>query len=232
MLRAIKVHSVILANLVVGDNVVPEFLQEDCTPEKLSPRAARRAGGFAAAAAAGRGLRRDSTRSCRPATRRRARARRTSCWRRCARRGGRGSGGASRRPQDGLSACEIHHLAARESLVWFVPSRSCVPAGLGDIEFDKANATPEANGARVCPVHADMHRTDPPSGRQGKPGSKHPRSGPAPLKAWQQIQMDVGRIGLRNGGWCRFRMVYREEALLIVGPFGHSRFIRCGIVLT
>jgi lipid-A-disaccharide synthase len=34
--RAIKVNSVILANLVVGANVVPEFLQEDCTPEKLA----------------------------------------------------------------------------------------------------------------------------------------------------------------------------------------------------
>jgi lipid-A-disaccharide synthase len=34
--RAIKVNSVILANLVVGENVVPEFLQEDCTPEKLA----------------------------------------------------------------------------------------------------------------------------------------------------------------------------------------------------
>ena len=26
----------ILANLVIGENVVPEFLQQDCTPEKLS----------------------------------------------------------------------------------------------------------------------------------------------------------------------------------------------------
>jgi lipid-A-disaccharide synthase len=34
--RAIKVNSVILANLVVGENVVPEFLQEDCTPENLA----------------------------------------------------------------------------------------------------------------------------------------------------------------------------------------------------
>jgi lipid-A-disaccharide synthase len=34
--RAINVKSVILANLVVGENVVPEFLQQDCTPEKLS----------------------------------------------------------------------------------------------------------------------------------------------------------------------------------------------------
>jgi lipid-A-disaccharide synthase len=34
--RAIKVNSVILANLVIGENVVPEFLQEDCAPEKLS----------------------------------------------------------------------------------------------------------------------------------------------------------------------------------------------------
>ncbi len=36
LLRAINVSSVILANLVVGENVVPEFLQRDCTPEKLS----------------------------------------------------------------------------------------------------------------------------------------------------------------------------------------------------
>jgi lipid-A-disaccharide synthase len=36
LLRAIDVKSVILANLVVGENVVPEFLQQDCTPEKLS----------------------------------------------------------------------------------------------------------------------------------------------------------------------------------------------------
>jgi lipid-A-disaccharide synthase len=34
--KAIKVNSVILANLVIGENVVPEYLQEDCTPEKLS----------------------------------------------------------------------------------------------------------------------------------------------------------------------------------------------------
>ena len=36
MRRAIEVQSVILANLVVGENVVPEFLQEDCTAAKLS----------------------------------------------------------------------------------------------------------------------------------------------------------------------------------------------------
>jgi lipid-A-disaccharide synthase len=34
--KAINVNSVILANLVIGENVVPEFLQQDCTPEKLS----------------------------------------------------------------------------------------------------------------------------------------------------------------------------------------------------
>jgi lipid-A-disaccharide synthase len=34
--RAIKVNSVILANLVIGQNVIPEFLQEDCTAEKLA----------------------------------------------------------------------------------------------------------------------------------------------------------------------------------------------------
>jgi lipid-A-disaccharide synthase len=34
--RAIKVSSVILANLVVGKEVVPEFLQENCTAENLA----------------------------------------------------------------------------------------------------------------------------------------------------------------------------------------------------
>ena len=34
--RVIRVPSVILANLVLGENVVPEFIQQDCTPEKLA----------------------------------------------------------------------------------------------------------------------------------------------------------------------------------------------------
>jgi lipid-A-disaccharide synthase len=34
--RAIRVSSVILANLVLGDNIVPEFLQADCTPDNLA----------------------------------------------------------------------------------------------------------------------------------------------------------------------------------------------------
>jgi lipid-A-disaccharide synthase len=34
--RAIKVQSVILANLAVGENIVPEFLQNSCTPENLA----------------------------------------------------------------------------------------------------------------------------------------------------------------------------------------------------
>ena len=34
--RAIRVSSVILANLVIGEDVIPEFLQENCTPENLS----------------------------------------------------------------------------------------------------------------------------------------------------------------------------------------------------
>jgi lipid-A-disaccharide synthase len=33
----IQVNSAILANLVIGENVVPEFIQQDCTPEKLLP---------------------------------------------------------------------------------------------------------------------------------------------------------------------------------------------------
>lgn len=32
----LKVPSVILANLVLGENIVPEFLQRDCTPERLA----------------------------------------------------------------------------------------------------------------------------------------------------------------------------------------------------
>ena len=31
-----RLTSVILANLVIGENVVPEFLQRDCTPQKLA----------------------------------------------------------------------------------------------------------------------------------------------------------------------------------------------------
>jgi lipid-A-disaccharide synthase len=37
MRRVIRTSSVILANLVIGENVVPEFIQEDCAPEKLLP---------------------------------------------------------------------------------------------------------------------------------------------------------------------------------------------------
>jgi lipid-A-disaccharide synthase len=35
--RMIQSNSVILANLVVGENVVPEFIQQDCTSKKLFP---------------------------------------------------------------------------------------------------------------------------------------------------------------------------------------------------
>ena len=57
--RAIKVNSVILANLVIGENVVPEFLQEDCTPEKLAPALREVLGELRVAAQAGRGIRED-----------------------------------------------------------------------------------------------------------------------------------------------------------------------------
>jgi lipid-A-disaccharide synthase len=36
----LKVHSVVLANLVLGENVFPELLQEDCEPEKLAAEVA------------------------------------------------------------------------------------------------------------------------------------------------------------------------------------------------
>jgi lipid-A-disaccharide synthase len=35
--RMVRLPSVILANLVIGDNVVPEFMQEDCVPDRLTP---------------------------------------------------------------------------------------------------------------------------------------------------------------------------------------------------
>ncbi|MDQ8728773.1 lipid-A-disaccharide synthase [Bradyrhizobium sp. LHD-71] len=35
--RLVRVPSVILANLVLGENAVPEFLQEDCTAARLAP---------------------------------------------------------------------------------------------------------------------------------------------------------------------------------------------------
>jgi len=37
MRRAIQTNSVILANIVIGENVVPEFIQQDCTAAKLAP---------------------------------------------------------------------------------------------------------------------------------------------------------------------------------------------------
>jgi len=37
MRSLIQLNSVILANLVIGENVVPEFIQQDCTPAKLAP---------------------------------------------------------------------------------------------------------------------------------------------------------------------------------------------------
>jgi lipid-A-disaccharide synthase len=37
MRRAIQTSSVILANIVIGENVVPEFIQQDCTAARLAP---------------------------------------------------------------------------------------------------------------------------------------------------------------------------------------------------
>ena len=37
MRSMIQSNSAILANLVIGENVVPEFIQQDCRPEKLLP---------------------------------------------------------------------------------------------------------------------------------------------------------------------------------------------------
>jgi lipid-A-disaccharide synthase len=34
--RLVKVSTIVLANHVIGENVIPEFLQEDCVPEKIA----------------------------------------------------------------------------------------------------------------------------------------------------------------------------------------------------
>jgi lipid-A-disaccharide synthase len=36
LLRVVNTSSVILANLVIGEDVVPQFLQQDCTPQRLA----------------------------------------------------------------------------------------------------------------------------------------------------------------------------------------------------
>ncbi|NEV78931.1 lipid-A-disaccharide synthase, partial [Rhodopseudomonas sp. BR0C11] len=35
--RVVRPGTVILANLVIGDDVIPEFIQEDCVPDRLAP---------------------------------------------------------------------------------------------------------------------------------------------------------------------------------------------------
>ena len=55
-LRA-RLTSVILANLVIGENVVPEFLQRDCTPQALARCAAAASIRHPGAGAASRSLR-------------------------------------------------------------------------------------------------------------------------------------------------------------------------------
>ena len=32
----VKVPSIVLPNLILGENVIPEFIQDDCTPEALA----------------------------------------------------------------------------------------------------------------------------------------------------------------------------------------------------
>ena len=57
--RVVRPGTVILANLVIGEDVVPEFLQEACTAPNLATRAARGAGRYAGPAAPTRRLRQD-----------------------------------------------------------------------------------------------------------------------------------------------------------------------------
>ncbi len=57
----IKAHSIVLTNLVLGENVIPEFIQWDCTPEKLGGCAAAALVGHARAAPPAGGVRQSST---------------------------------------------------------------------------------------------------------------------------------------------------------------------------
>ena len=78
--RLIRVPSVILANLVLGENVVPEFLQDACTPERLAEALVPLIGMGRSGAGRSRRLR-GSTASCRSGRLRRAPAQPTSCSR-------------------------------------------------------------------------------------------------------------------------------------------------------
>ena len=53
--RFLTVPSIVLANLVLGENAVPEFLDEDGSPEALARETLATAVGHASAACAGRG---------------------------------------------------------------------------------------------------------------------------------------------------------------------------------
>ncbi len=55
--RLVRVPSFILANLVIGQNVVPELVQDDCTPKRLADALVAAARRHAAAAPPGRSLR-------------------------------------------------------------------------------------------------------------------------------------------------------------------------------
>ena len=80
-------QSVILANLVIGENVVPEFLQRGLHAGETGAGVARRPRRYAVAAATDSRPLPDSTPSCRPAASRPACEPPISCWRRCERRG-------------------------------------------------------------------------------------------------------------------------------------------------
>ena len=77
--RLVRVSSVILANLVIGENVVPELLQEEFTPELIAEKPHPVDRRYAGAAPPARRASRGSTPSWRSAASRRARRRRAQC---------------------------------------------------------------------------------------------------------------------------------------------------------
>ena len=78
-----RTSSVILANLVIGENVVPEFCPAGLHAGKAVAGAARHSRAIHRYGDGSSKLLHGSTPSCRPATSRRVYAPPTSCWRRC-----------------------------------------------------------------------------------------------------------------------------------------------------
>ena len=77
----VRVPTIVLANLVLGENVMPEIIQRDATPERLAAALAPSDRRYPGAASAARRVRAARRRDGDRARRGRARRRPRSCWR-------------------------------------------------------------------------------------------------------------------------------------------------------